>query len=849
MADLKVVIRANASQLLDALKRSADATDSLAGSLVGLARSGAAAFVVSKVFGFAREGAQALYEASVQAQRLQSTLSFASGGAAAAELAYVGKVANDLGLELNSTAAAYAGFAAAARGTALQGAPARAVFESIAKASAVMGLSAADSSGVLLALQQMMSKGTVAAEELRGQLGERLPGAFASAARAMGVSTAELGRMLEQGEIAATDLLPRLARQLEHDLAGAAERAGERVQGAVNRMDNAWQRLKQTLGQAVVGNALPDAMAQHLTAVSDAMDRVKANGGGAFLQFNEGAAVALGRLFGLNGALDYFKTLDDQIASKTATYQDKKDGGFYDRAAAAQAYRDLQQLTRLRQQLRGEGDSNPLDQRLAGAGAARAADVQASEQFTARMAKTLTLDIDIRREWADQAAKIARDYSGEIARAQGDPERQVRLAAERDQRLIEGQRLTDKKLLDLAQSQGAQQQALASAQLAGDAAAAQLLEAQQLDALERRRVATQRAYARFEIDAHAYSERMIAIERERAQAQIELAQAQLAREQRRPGGITPEQRAQRDSAVIAARTKLVQEQTKLAALEGRIDAGEFTPKARARVLGSQEDFRRAELEAANAADQPRLRANASAMEEAQRLLQTNRTLGADLIGDERERAQALLAIEVDTQRAKLALDEGGIEERRQKLEAFDQWRTLRERKLADDLAAKDRERTRTMSDSLAEGILDGFRRGGSFADVFVNELKAQFAKTILSPLIQPIVAGGNSVLGALFSGLAGWMGLGTRAAGGPVAAGGAYLVGERGPELLLMGGAAGNVIPNHALGAQSGLSLSFPTTIQIDARSDQAQVAQLVAAGMAQTQKTMWAQLRARGLA
>ena len=44
----------------------------------------------------------------------------------------------------------------------------------------------------MLALAQMASKGTVQAEELRGQLGERLPGAFKIAAAAMGVTQAEL---------------------------------------------------------------------------------------------------------------------------------------------------------------------------------------------------------------------------------------------------------------------------------------------------------------------------------------------------------------------------------------------------------------------------------------------------------------------------------------------------------------------------------------------------------------------------------------------------------------------------------------------------------------------------------
>lgn len=48
---------------------------------------------------------------------------------------------------------------------------------------------------------------------------------------------------------------------------------------------------------------------------------------------------------------------------------------------------------------------------------------------------------------------------------------------------------------------------------------------------------------------------------------------------------------------------------------------------------------------------------------------------------------------------------------------------------------------------------------------------------------------------------------GARAAGGPVLPGQTYLVGERGPELLRMGGASGSIVPNHQIGA--GRSVSF----------------------------------------
>lgn len=134
------------------------------------------------------------------------------------------------------------------------------VFESIAKASAVMGLSAEQSGGVLLALQQMISKGTVQAEELRGQLGERLPGAFQIAAKAMGVTTAELGKMLEQGQVVADDFLPKFARALNESLGGAAEKAADRLDAAVNRFGNAWDRLKQAAGDSGVSKAMANEM-------------------------------------------------------------------------------------------------------------------------------------------------------------------------------------------------------------------------------------------------------------------------------------------------------------------------------------------------------------------------------------------------------------------------------------------------------------------------------------------------------------------------------------------------------------------------------------------------------------
>ena len=59
------------------------------------------------------------------------------------------------------------------------------------------------------------------------------------------------------------------------------------------------------------------------------------------------------------------------------------------------------------------------------------------------------------------------------------------------------------------------------------------------------------------------------------------------------------------------------------------------------------------------------------------------------------------------------------------------------------------------------------------------------------------------------------MTVGVRANGGPVSAGGAYLVGERGPELLQMGSKGGNIIPNNAIGG--GGTTNNMITVNVDA--------------------------------
>ena len=190
--------------------------------------------------------ASAVTDAGLKVEQFERSLKVATGSSEGArrELDFVVESSKTLGLNLEETAGSYSKLAAASRGTALQGNDTRQIFLAISEASTVLGLSAEQTGGALTAIEQIISKGKVSAEELRGQLGERLPGAFQIAARSIGVTTAELDEMLRKGELTAQDLLPNLARELRSTFGPEVEDAANGAQAAINRFNTALFELR-----------------------------------------------------------------------------------------------------------------------------------------------------------------------------------------------------------------------------------------------------------------------------------------------------------------------------------------------------------------------------------------------------------------------------------------------------------------------------------------------------------------------------------------------------------------------------------------------------------------------------
>jgi tape measure domain-containing protein len=194
---------------------------------------------------------QSLFQAGVQAQNLDRafTAILGSSDAAAAELAFIRKTSDDLGLSFWDTADAYKGIAAAAAPTELAGEGVRKIFVGIASAASALNMSVDDTTGSLRAVGQMISKDKIQAEELRAQLGDRLYGAFQLMAEAAGVTTAGLDKMLVSGEVS-TDILLKFADILTERYGPAAAKASLEAVGALNKWRTAWMDLKVTIANS-----------------------------------------------------------------------------------------------------------------------------------------------------------------------------------------------------------------------------------------------------------------------------------------------------------------------------------------------------------------------------------------------------------------------------------------------------------------------------------------------------------------------------------------------------------------------------------------------------------------------
>jgi tape measure domain-containing protein len=154
----------------------------------------------------------------------------------------------------------------------------RDLFLGISQTAATFGMSAEKVDRVNYAFAQMASKGQVMSEELKGQLGDVLPGAMGIFAEAAGFKGPEaitkFSKALEDGAYkgaAMKTLLTNVGIVMRKEFGPGAEGAARTFQGVINRMQNSFKLLYESFEPVAVGflNSVVVPMTSGLKTVTD----------------------------------------------------------------------------------------------------------------------------------------------------------------------------------------------------------------------------------------------------------------------------------------------------------------------------------------------------------------------------------------------------------------------------------------------------------------------------------------------------------------------------------------------------------------------------------------------------
>jgi tape measure domain-containing protein len=228
-------------------------------------------------------------------ERLGNVIDFGSGGNSAGTLSFLNSEAERLNVNLLQSYRSYSQLAATSKDTALEGKGTEQAFSAVSQVSALYGLDTEQQERAFTALSQIISKGVVQSEELKGQLAEAIPGATQIAARAFGVTTAELQKMIETGSVGSEEFITKFSQQLSAETAGGAAKSAETTSGKVSELENNILSLQKTVGDGLlpvkrlgldVANSSLDGLKSVLAPVA-----LAASGFATILSFNLAASL------------------------------------------------------------------------------------------------------------------------------------------------------------------------------------------------------------------------------------------------------------------------------------------------------------------------------------------------------------------------------------------------------------------------------------------------------------------------------------------------------------------------------------------------------------------------------
>jgi tape measure domain-containing protein len=191
------------------------------------------------------------------------------------EMLFVDNVQRTFGLNLESTRTGFTRLFASMAPTGFDSGAIEKLFVGISAAAASLQMTPDKVDRVIYAFGQMASKGQIMSEELKGQLGDVLPGALALFAKAAGMSVKDFSKAMEDGQFVGgrfQEIFAKVSDELINRFGTGAQVASRSIVGLTNKVQGEFTRTLEALApfanaaiQAVLG-PLPTVLREIGTA-------------------------------------------------------------------------------------------------------------------------------------------------------------------------------------------------------------------------------------------------------------------------------------------------------------------------------------------------------------------------------------------------------------------------------------------------------------------------------------------------------------------------------------------------------------------------------------------------------
>ena len=191
--------------------------------------------------------------------------------------AVLSKVSNELNVPIGDATKQFTTLSASVIGAGGNVDQAEQVFRGVSEAIKATGGDSEDVQSAMRAMSQIFGKGKVSAEELQGQLGERLPGAVTKFAEATGRTLPELQKDLRDGTVGLNDVMKFVAKLSEDHRDAALKMAGSSAE-AGERMKVAMQKLQKNVGDILqpIGAAFQNVFTGIIKVINKVIERLNA---------------------------------------------------------------------------------------------------------------------------------------------------------------------------------------------------------------------------------------------------------------------------------------------------------------------------------------------------------------------------------------------------------------------------------------------------------------------------------------------------------------------------------------------------------------------------------------------